>query len=116
MSDDLIKRLRVANSYSNPNFVNPFVEPIKAEAITRIEQLKRENTRLDAGWTDANARALAARLEVIKAVDVIKRILNAAPDAEDHAGWAQLLDDAAATLAELEGKEEAAGTAWRGRE
>lgn len=69
--------------------------------VARIEQLERENARLDAGWTDANARALAARLEVIKAVDVIKRILNTAPYAEDHAGWPQLLDDAAATLDEL---------------
>jgi hypothetical protein len=43
-------------------------------AIDRIEELERENTRLDAGWTDANARALAARLEVIKAVEVMKAL------------------------------------------
>jgi hypothetical protein len=43
----------------------------------RIEQLERENARLDAGWTDANARALAARLEVIKADTVEAKLAKA---------------------------------------
>jgi len=94
----------------------------------RIEQLERENAEMAAAISDAEnggicsggnlwrfwsraAREVAharaderstAEAKLAKAVDIIKRILNAAPNAEDHAGWAQLLDDAADTLAELE--------------
>jgi tRNA threonylcarbamoyladenosine modification (KEOPS) complex Cgi121 subunit len=57
MSDDLIKRLGKSVWTLD-------------QAEDRIKELERENARLDAGWTDANARALAARLEVIKAVEI----------------------------------------------
>jgi hypothetical protein len=40
MSDDLVKRLRVSSAYKAPDFSTPFVEPLKAEAADRIEELE----------------------------------------------------------------------------
>ena len=40
MSDDLVKRLRLANAYKGPDFSTPFVEPVKQEAANRIEELE----------------------------------------------------------------------------
>ena len=72
MNDDLIKRLRVANSYSNPNFVNPFVEPIKAEAADHIEQLMEE--RDTETWALVNARRMQTEAEakLAKAVEALR--------------------------------------------
>lgn len=51
MSDDLVERLR------KPWFTNG-CERYQLEAADRIEELERENKRLDAGWHEANAFAL----------------------------------------------------------
>lgn len=40
MSDNLVKRLRLANAYKGPDFSTPFVEPVKLEAADRIEELE----------------------------------------------------------------------------
>lgn len=42
MSDDLVKRLRLANAYKGPDFSTPFVEPVKLEAADRIEDLEAQ--------------------------------------------------------------------------
>ncbi len=47
MADDLVKRLRAVNAYKAPDFSIPFVEPIKAEAADRIEQLVATNETLE---------------------------------------------------------------------
>jgi hypothetical protein len=122
MSDDLIKRLReaIARAWCHEKNAAKEMDPNLAEKVIKeispiIEQLERENARLDAGWTDANARALAARLEVIKAVEALPKLhavldilLNNFPtkarpkwvaDTERH------IDEAVAVLAKLEGKE-----------
>ena len=81
MSDDLIKRLSkaVARAWcleknAAKEMDTDLAEGVLKEIIPLVEELQRENTRLEAGWTDANARALAARLEVIKAVEVMKAL------------------------------------------
>jgi len=74
MSDDLIKRLREADSYNKKYYA---LDPLHQEAADRIEHLERENARLRAGWTDANARALAARLEVIDALRKLAKAVEA---------------------------------------
>ncbi len=98
MSDDLKQRLRKRGYFGTPLFNRD-----GPEAADRIEELERENARLDAGWTDANARALAARLEVIKAVRIIKRTAA-------QLDWCQAAKDIrkelATALAELEGEDD----------
>jgi hypothetical protein len=80
---------------------------VEADAV-RIEELLEEREQVIKAsnymFCVMSDSLNTAHGKIAKAVDIIKRILNAAPYAEDHAGWAQLLDDAADTLAELEGK------------
>ena len=71
-----------------------------------IEELERENARLDAGWDDANARALAARLKLAKAMDAL---IFAQVDIMDHTNdvewrlWAEnTVEEIRTTLDELE--------------
>jgi len=73
-----------------------------SEAITYIEDLELELYEINELYGQVKD---GLEEKLAKAMDIIKRILNAAPDAEDHTGWAQLLDDSAAVLAELVGKE-----------
>jgi len=46
MSDNLVERLRVKNTYAGPDFATPFADPVKLEAADRIEALEAENARL----------------------------------------------------------------------
>ena len=101
MSDDLIKRLRVANSYSNPNFVNPFVEPIKAEAADCIEELERDQEQGAKDYCALMEKHDALHVKLAKAVEIGN---NMASFIRSHyipsvaAEWEDM-------LAELEGKE-----------
>lgn len=70
MTNDLVKRLREADSYSNPNFVAPFVEPIKAEAANYIEELDRD-------WIDLNKVAVANVKELLAAQTKIAKLERA---------------------------------------
>lgn len=75
-----------------------------AAASKRAEQLELERDALLRVVTDnhvALCRAEDAEKKLAKAVGIIKHIVNIAPDGDDRR-WSQLLDDAAAVLAELE--------------
>ena len=89
MSDDLIKRLRYENYCET--------ECPTQEAADRIEQLERENARLGAGWRDANFRALDAGLQLAKAVEALREMVESSAPYRERA-------KASAVLAELEGK------------
>jgi hypothetical protein len=86
MSDDLIKRLR--------DF-DPHLHELEVvdEAADLIEQLERENARLNAGWSDANFRALDAGLKLAKAVEFIQEVRRN--------GYPRLAFMAIAVLAEI---------------
>ena len=72
---------------------------INIKAADRIEQLERENARLDAGWSDANFRALDAGLKLAKTVEALRLAdkVNLMPPI--------VAKTIHAVLAELEGKE-----------
>ena len=74
---------------------------INIKAADRIEQLERENARLDAGWSDANFRALDAGLKLAKAVN---RLANMRDDQIGYRHVVHFRRGASVTLAELEGK------------
>ena len=57
-----------------------------AKAEARIEQLERENARLDAGWQEANVRALDAGLKLAKAVEALQAADLYIHDLETHEG------------------------------
>lgn len=105
MSDDLIKRLRDWSKHD---------EDLCYEAAEYIKQLERENARLDAGWSDANRRALDAGLKLAKAVEALRKIAASEVEfwdedsGENVMQWLndeEMADIARAVLAELEGGE-----------
>jgi len=101
MSDHLKKRLRDLGDHCS------FAPQIYHVAADCIEELERENARLDAGWQEANVRALDAGLKLHKAVEVLQDMAAVA----EQEGWDKaitgrqmIIKAARTTLAELEGK------------
>lgn len=100
MTDDLIKRL--------------LAEVEAAIAADCIEQLERENARLDAGWSDANFRALDAGLKLAKAVEALRDTTQMLSQCTftiirmkgQYFERLELVDKARAVLAELEKENE----------
>lgn len=106
MSDDLIKRLSeaVARAWcleknAAKEMDTDLAEGVLKEIIPLIEELQRENTRLDAGWSDANFRALDAGLKLAKAVN---RLANMRDDQIGYRHVVHFRRGASVTLAELE--------------
>jgi len=105
--DDLIKQW---DEYvKRTGWVMGDVEHMAQQMRDRIEQLERENARLDAGWSDANFRALDAGLKLAKAVDALDDTSNAIMEHTNDVEWIRWAEDTTAdirkVLAELEGKE-----------
>jgi hypothetical protein len=98
LDDDQLCNLYVIDAHR----IADLIDAVEA----RIEELERERDDAQINHAAWKLEAEATQANLAKAMDIIKRILNAAPDAEDHTGWAQLLDDSAAVLAELEAKDE----------
>jgi len=58
MSDDLLRRLRVANGYVAPDFATPIADPVKLEAADRISELEAERDKLRVALASMHRAAL----------------------------------------------------------
>ena len=114
MSDDLIKRLRDRHEvFDLKSDLGWRPSSITNEAADRIERLERENARLDAGWGDANVRALDAGLKLAKAVEALRDTTQMLSQCTftiirirgQYFERQEVVDKVNAVLAELEGKE-----------
>jgi len=116
MSDDLKQRLRQYLNRPDSRYeVTVCYNGLRDEAADRIEQLEARNKELTLQLLATSGQAADALDKLAKAVEALRSVEDEYNDIQ----WGpelQSIKQVRAVLAELEGGEEAAVTAWRGRE